>query len=79
LDAAVTERITKGMIFEAARTAPPEGFPKLSDIPAGRYVDAEFLSLEQNGLWKRSWLYAGKTSSLSPAAGSLQKTQDHRS
>jgi choline monooxygenase len=69
LDAAVTEQIRAGMIFEAARIAPPEGFPKLSDIPAGRYVDPEFLDLEQDGLWKRSWLYAGHEDQL-PEAGS---------
>ena len=75
MDAAVTERIKSGMIFEAARTAPPEGFPKLSDIPAGRYVDSEFLSLERDGLWKRSWLYAGHHDQL-PEPGSWLLTKN---
>ena len=64
MDAVVTERIKQGMAFEAARSAAPEGFPKLSDIPAGRYVDKAFLALEHAELWKRSWLYAGHADQL---------------
>jgi choline monooxygenase len=75
LDAAVTEQIKQGMLFEAARTMPPEGFPKLSDIPAGRYVDSEFLALEHEGLWKRSWLYGGHLDQL-PEPGSWFLTRN---
>ena len=35
------------MEYEAARTEPPEGFPHLPDIPAGRYTDPRFFELEQ--------------------------------
>lgn len=59
MDAATIERIREGMAFEAQRKAPPEGFPELPDIPAGRYTDPAFLDLEDERLWKRSWLYAG--------------------
>ncbi|WP_374146790.1 aromatic ring-hydroxylating dioxygenase subunit alpha [Sphingomonas sp. 28-63-12] len=69
MDATTTERIKASMAYETARTAPPEGFPKLADIPAGRYVDPAFLALEQEGLWKRSWLYAGHVDQL-PEPGS---------
>ena len=69
MDAALTDRIKDQMSFETARVAPPHGFPKLSDIPAGRYVDPEFLSLEQDRLWKRSWLYGGHEDQL-PEPGS---------
>ncbi len=52
------------MAYEAGRTAPPEGFPRLPDVPAARYVDAEFLALERDHMWKRSWLYAGHEDQL---------------
>ena len=35
------------MEYEAARTEPPESFPHLPDIPAGRYTDPRFFELEQ--------------------------------
>lgn len=75
MDAALTDRIKDQMNFEAARIAPPQGFPKLSDIPAGRYVDPEFLALEQEGLWKRSWLYGGHVDQL-PEPGSWFLTRN---
>jgi phenylpropionate dioxygenase-like ring-hydroxylating dioxygenase large terminal subunit len=46
------------MEYEAARKAPPEGFPALPDIPAGRYVDPRFFDLEKEHIWRRSWLLA---------------------
>ena len=46
------------MEYEAARKAPPEGFPHLPDIPAGRYVDQRFYDLEIQHIWRRSWLMA---------------------
>jgi choline monooxygenase len=59
VDTATSQQILAGMAYETGRSSPPEGFPAFPDIPAGRYVDPEFLALEQDGLWKRSWLYAG--------------------
>lgn len=58
------------MKYEAERTAPPEGFPHLPDIPAGRYVDPAFLALEREFLWRRSWLYACHIDEL-PEPGSF--------
>ncbi len=55
---------------EASRTAPPEGFPQLPDVPAGRYVDPAFLQLEKTYLWRRSWLYAAHIDEL-PKPGSF--------
>lgn len=46
------------MAYETQRKAPPDGFPAFSDIPAGRYVNADFLKLERERMWKRAWLYA---------------------
>ena len=58
MDAALTAQIKERMAFEAERDGPPEGFPNFSDIPAGRYTDADFLALERERMWKRAWLYA---------------------
>lgn len=57
------------MKFEAERTAPPADFPQLPDIPAGRYVDPQFLALERDHLWRKSWLYACHMDEL-PTPGS---------
>ena len=40
--------------YEAARTAPPQGFPHLPDIPAGRYTDQRFFDLELAHIWRKS-------------------------
>jgi phenylpropionate dioxygenase-like ring-hydroxylating dioxygenase large terminal subunit len=52
------QTLYKLMEFEAARTEPPAGFPALPDIPAGRYVDPRFHQLEQEHVWRKSWLLA---------------------
>ena len=64
MDAKTTRRIKDNIAFEAARTKPPAGFPRLPDIAAARYIDPQFLELEKQGLWKRSWLYAGHNSQV---------------
>ena len=33
------QQLRQVMEYEAARTAPPEGWPHMPDIPAGRYVN----------------------------------------
>ncbi len=47
------------MEYEATRTEPPVGFPKLPDLPGGRYTDPRFYALEQQHIWRKSWLLAG--------------------
>ena len=64
MDVTTSKRIKDAIAFETGRTEPPAGFPRLPDIPAARYVDPLFLELEQQGLWKRSWLYAGHDGQL---------------
>ena len=64
MDTGTTERLHQSMAYETARKEPPPGFPHLPDVPAGRYVDQEFLALEKQGLWQRSWLYAGHEDQL---------------
>jgi phenylpropionate dioxygenase-like ring-hydroxylating dioxygenase large terminal subunit len=69
MDEQTVRRFLDGMKYEAERTAPPEDFPQLPEIPGGRYVDPEFLALEARYLWQKSWLYACHTDEL-PSAGS---------
>jgi phenylpropionate dioxygenase-like ring-hydroxylating dioxygenase large terminal subunit len=52
------------MEFEAARAAPPKGFPALPDMPAGRYTDKRFFELEIEYLWRRTWLLAAHIDEL---------------
>lgn len=46
------------MAWEGQRNAPPEGFPALPDLPAGRYTDPAFFALEQAHIFRKSWLFA---------------------
>jgi phenylpropionate dioxygenase-like ring-hydroxylating dioxygenase large terminal subunit len=57
------------MEYEAARKAPPEGFPELPDIPGGRYTDPRFFELEKQHIWRKSWLFAAHIDEI-PEAGS---------
>lgn len=63
------------MDYERSRKGPPEGFPKLPDIPGVRYVDPAFLDLERERMWKRAWLYAGHMDQL-PEPGSWFLTRN---
>ena len=47
------------MEWEGRRTAPPEGFPPLPDMPAERYTSPEYFALEQEHIFRKSWLFAG--------------------
>lgn len=64
-----SEQILTAMEYERQRSAPPEGFPVLPVIAAARYLDPEFLQLEWDSLWKKSWLYACHTDEI-PETGS---------
>ncbi|WP_380876019.1 (2Fe-2S)-binding protein [Sphingomonas sp. DBB INV C78] len=75
MDQAATLHAKQQMAFERDRTGPPEGFPKLADIPGARYVDPEFLALERERMWRRAWLYAGHTDQL-PNPGSWFLTRE---
>ena len=52
------------MEYEASRSAPPQGFPALPDIPAGRYTDQRFFDLEEAHIWRKSWLLAAHVDEL---------------
>ncbi len=63
------------MEYEAARTAPPPEFPRLPDIPGGRYTDPRFHALEKDHLWRKSWLLAGHIDEIAePGAFKLWET-----
>ena len=69
MDLETVERLKAGMRWEAERTAPPEGFPRLPVIPGGRYTDPAMLALEAEHLWRKAWLYACHVDEL-PEPGS---------
>jgi phenylpropionate dioxygenase-like ring-hydroxylating dioxygenase large terminal subunit len=60
VDDTLLERLKGEMAYEFARTAPPEGFPAFHDIPVGRYTSDEFWELEQEHLWSKVWVLAGR-------------------
>ncbi len=57
--------IRRRMAYETARTEPPTGFPKLPDLPLGRYTDPTFYQHELDRVFKRAWLYAAHAKELS--------------
>ena len=59
------------MEYEAARSEPPVGFPRLPALPGGRYTSDEFFDLEQQYIWKKSWLLAGHMDEV-PQPGSYR-------
>lgn len=59
LDDAEVARLKALMEWEGRRTAPPKGFPKLPDMPAARYTSEEYFALEQQHIFRKSWLFAG--------------------
>lgn len=75
MDSATATDLKARMAYETERKAPPDGFPPFPKIPAGRYVDSEFLALEQNRMWKRAWLYAGHADQI-PDPGSWILNRD---
>jgi nitrite reductase/ring-hydroxylating ferredoxin subunit len=69
MDAGFLARFRERSEYEATRDGPPEGFPKLPDLPLGRYTDPGFQALEDEHLFQRVWLYAAHDSQL-PSVGS---------
>ncbi len=69
LDAERIERWIAQTSYERGRDSHPSDFPELPDLPAGRYADPAFFDLEREGLWRKTWLYAGHVDEL-PASGS---------
>ncbi|MFL0671816.1 MAG: aromatic ring-hydroxylating dioxygenase subunit alpha [Erythrobacter sp.] len=59
MEAQEIARLKALMEWEAQRKAPPEGFPRLPDLPAGRYTSPEYFALEMDHVFRKSWLFAG--------------------
>ncbi len=72
MDQQTVETIKRLMEWEAGRSAPPEGFPSLPDMPAGRYTSQEYYDLEQQYIWKKSWLFAAHLDEV-PEPGSFMQ------
>ena len=64
MDQALIDRIKADMHYEFAREAPPEGFPKFHDIPTARHTSQEFYDLEQEHLWTKTWVMAGRVEDI---------------
>ncbi|MDB5710743.1 MAG: aromatic ring-hydroxylating dioxygenase subunit alpha [Sphingomonas bacterium] len=71
MDKQTAKRIEDSLDFEASRTDYPANMPPLPGIPAGRFVDARLWDLEQERLWRKSWLCAGRVEEL-PSQGSYK-------
>jgi phenylpropionate dioxygenase-like ring-hydroxylating dioxygenase large terminal subunit len=56
--------IKAAIAAEFARTGPPEGFPGFPTVPAGRYTSDDFFALEQQHLWPRVWVPAGRVEDI---------------
>ncbi|TNE58942.1 MAG: aromatic ring-hydroxylating dioxygenase subunit alpha, partial [Sphingomonadales bacterium] len=57
MDPTEIERLKALMEWEGTRTAPPAGFPRLPDMPAARYTSEEYYALEQQHIFRKSWLF----------------------
>lgn len=71
MDQTYLDRFRERSAYERDRSGPPPGFPRLPDLPLGRYTDPAFFELEVDRLFKRSWLYALHQSEL-PEVGSYR-------
>ena len=60
MDTALIDRIRSDMSYEFDRTGPPEGFPAFHDIPVERHTTDDFATLENEHMWPRTWVIAGR-------------------
>ena len=56
MDQQFAQSIRDGINWEKARTSFPAGFPAFPPVPAARYADPEFLKLEREYVFNKSWL-----------------------
>jgi phenylpropionate dioxygenase-like ring-hydroxylating dioxygenase large terminal subunit len=64
MDPSLIERIAADMAYEFARTTPPDHFPRFPDLPTQRHTSQLFHDLEQQHLWPRTWVIAGRASDV---------------
>ncbi|MDG1266171.1 MAG: aromatic ring-hydroxylating dioxygenase subunit alpha [Ilumatobacter sp.] len=75
MDEQLIERIRLDMSYEFERTAPPEGFPAFHDIPTDRHTGQQFHDLEQDHLWTKTWVIAGRVEDV-PEPGDYMTFDD---
>ncbi len=75
MDQALIDRIKADMRYEFAREAPPEGFPGFHDISTARHISQEFHELEQEHLWPKTWVMAGRAEDI-PEPGDYFQFKD---
>jgi phenylpropionate dioxygenase-like ring-hydroxylating dioxygenase large terminal subunit len=63
MDQTMADDVRNRMLFEGARTGPPENWPALPDIPLARYTSDDFYAREMK-VFKSQWLLVGHTSEL---------------
>ena len=56
MDAKKIQEIWDNIDYERTRNSPPEGFPKLPEIPGKRYTDINLYNLELEKIFYKSWL-----------------------
>jgi phenylpropionate dioxygenase-like ring-hydroxylating dioxygenase large terminal subunit len=71
-DEKVLNKVVASVDRELARTAYPTDFPVLPPIPAARYSDPEFFKLEQEHLFRKTWIWAATHVSDLPQNGSYK-------
>ena len=64
MDNTLIERLRTEMHKQFARTAPPDDFPAFHDIPVGRHTSDEFWALEQEHVWPKVWVLAGRAEDI---------------
>jgi phenylpropionate dioxygenase-like ring-hydroxylating dioxygenase large terminal subunit len=75
MDQALIDRIKRDMAYEFDRAGPPEGFPKFHDLPIERHTSDRFWQLEQERVWPRSWVMAGRSEDI-PEPGDYFQFKD---
>ena len=71
MDQQVLAKMYEEVERESQRTAYPEDFPALPDIPSKRYYDQGFHDLEMEHVFHKTWLFAAHVSQL-PEVGSYK-------
>jgi len=64
MDEDLTRRIEAASWRGVGRRSPPPEWPVLPTCPSGAYTDEELSRLEADGLFRRTWVYAGHESEL---------------
>jgi phenylpropionate dioxygenase-like ring-hydroxylating dioxygenase large terminal subunit len=72
MDRARYDAIVRRPEEERAREGWPRGFPEPIDVPAARYTDPDFLALEREHVFAKSWLFVAHAGELPGVGDYLQ-------